>query len=262
MKILTFILLFILIVFNVSAKTIRITSLPNPNLLPIFIIMDKKITDLQFVPSVNGVSNIAGLIKSGKIDVAALNFELKNVFTKKFGWKYGGSFIKKAIYVLSYKPLDNKSDLEKLKIIAAFKGGSPEKLYNKLNLSNKPVFTDLMIAIKLFLKKDYDAILLPEPMISKTINLLEKKNKKYYIFDVATNANYYKPVNAIIANKEVDLNELKSAFESAIKVIKTNPDYTTKVFLTYFKKYFKRNFDGVALEKSITSGRLLFEFYE
>jgi ABC-type nitrate/sulfonate/bicarbonate transport system substrate-binding protein len=216
--------------------------------------------DLNFIPSINGISNIAGLIKSKKINAATLNYELKDTFVDKFKWEYSGSFIKKAIYIISYKPISSKNDLQNLKIISSFKGGSPEKLYNKLHINNKPIFTDVMIAIQLFLKKDYDAILLPEPMISKIINMLTKKNIKFSIFDLSKNIDYHKPVNALITRPEIENKKLEVAFKQAINIINKNPEYAAETFVKYFKKYYKRNFDKQALKEAISSGRLVFEY--
>ena len=260
-------ILFTLLVFSTSYNArahepIRIASLPNPNLLSIFVIMDKGIENVEVVPARDGVSSIVGLIRAKKADAAVISYETVSTLSDVTGFRYVCSNISEAVHILSYKEINSTDDLKNLQIVASFRGGSPDILYRRLNAPVKPVFTDPFVAINLFVKKEYDALLLPEPLISAAARMLEKKGMGYNTFSVKNNITpaYTDPVNAVIAKDAPTAERLRKAYKKATEFIRENPDEAVAIFNENFEKHYNRKFNSMALLKALKTGRLMFEY--
>lgn len=260
-----FLAIFFTILFSTFGFcSIKIASLPNPNIIPIFVMLEKNFIQGEFIPLTGDLSALIGVVRAGKADAIAVNYEASQKIIKDTGWFYSGSTISRAVNIITTTPINNKNDLETRKIIASFRGGSPDILFKKLNLKNEPTYTDLQIAVQLFLKGDFNAILLPEPHISNVILKMKGMGKQYFVYDVIDlfDKNYKYPTNAFISKDENTNKVLKEALKRSVTFINENPDETVKIFNANFKKYFNIDFPYAAIEEAIKSKRLKFEFDE
>ncbi len=256
--------IFMLIFSTFGFCNIKIASLPNPNIIPIFVMLEKNFVQGEFIPLTGDVSALIGVVRAGKADAIAVNYEASQKITKDTGWFYSGSTISRAVHIITTTPINNKNDLESRKIVASFRGGSPDILFKKLNLKTEPTFTDLQIAVQLFLKGDFNVILLPEPHISNVALKMKSMDKQYFVYDVIDlfDKNYKYPTNAYISKDEHTNRILKDALKKAVAFINEHPDETVKIFNANFKKYFNIDFPYAAIEEAIKSKRLKFEFDE
>ncbi|MCX8084286.1 MAG: hypothetical protein N3C60_05125 [Calditerrivibrio sp.] len=263
-KIVIFVILFLFISFLPSAYSMKIASLANPNIIPIFVMLEKGYLTGEFVPVTGDVSALIGVLRASKADAIAVNYEAAQRIAKDTGFLYAGSTISRAIHIITVEPIKDKNDLESKKIVASFRGGSPDILFKKLNLKNEPTYTDLQIAVQLFLKGDFNAILLPEPHISNVVLKLKGMNKAFYVYDVLSlyDKSYRYPINAYLSKDETTNKALKEALKKSVQFINSNPDETVKIFNANFKKYFNIDFPYAALEEALKSGRLKFEYDE
>lgn len=258
--------IFFTLFFTIFAYGSQITigSLPNPNVVVAFVMKDKNFAEIQFVPVMGDVSTMVGLMKSGKVDAVFVNYEAAQKLAKDFNWVYAGSSISRAVHIITTEPIKDKSDLERFNIVGSFRGGSPDILFKKLNIKKEPLFTDLNIAVQLFLKGEYNAIFLPEPHVSNVILKMKKLNKNYYVYDILSlyPTPYRYPINALLAKDVETQRKLVEATKKAVEFIENNPDEATKIFNNNFKNYFNMEFPSAALEEAIKNKRLKFEYFE
>jgi ABC-type nitrate/sulfonate/bicarbonate transport system substrate-binding protein len=237
-------------------------SLANPNVISMAVMIEKGYINAEFVPVTGDISSLVGLIRSNKVDVIAVNYEAAEKISKLTGWIYSGSTISRAVYIITNKSIDNKDVLENRKIVSSFRGGSPDILFQKLNLKNQPTYTDMQIAVQLFLKGDFDTIVLPEPHVSNLLLKLSKLQKNYFVYDIVDliGKDFRFPINAILCkDKETD-KVLKEALIKSVDFVNQNPAEATKIFERYFRNYFELNFPFEAFNNAIESGRLKFEY--
>jgi ABC-type nitrate/sulfonate/bicarbonate transport system substrate-binding protein len=243
---------------------IKIGSLPNPNVVVAFVMKEKNYAEMQFVPVMGDVSTMVGLMKSGKVDAVFVNYEAAQKLAKDLNWVYAGSSISKAVHIITTEPIKDKTDLERFNIVGSFRGGSPDILFRKLNIKKEPLFTDLNIAVQLFLKGEYNAIFLPEPHVSNVILKMKKLNKNYYVYDILSlyNTPYRYPINALLVKDLETQKILVEATKKVVEFIENNPEETVKIFNNNFKNYFNMEFPSAALEEAIKNKRLKFEYFE
>ncbi|MCA1927046.1 MAG: hypothetical protein LDL10_01700 [Calditerrivibrio sp.] len=248
--------IFILPIF--SYAEIKVSSLPNPNLFPIFIIEEKGFANLKFIPAVGDGSTLVGFIRSGKVDAVFFNYEAAEKLTKETGWIYAGSTISKAVHIITKYKISAKGDLEGKKIVGSFRGGSPDILFRKLNLKTEPIFTDLQVAFQMFVNGDADAIFLPEPHVSNLLLRMRTMNREAFVYDIISlsGKDYRYPINATIVKNDEIKKVLKDALEKAVEFINSNPKEAIKIFEVKYKRYYNTNFPVEALSEAITSGRL------
>lgn len=262
MRKLTFLLFcgLLFIAVEVAAQPLRLTSLPNPNVYPIFIIIDQGYLDAEFVPARGGVSSLAALLKAGKADLALLNQAPARQLAKDQGWQFMASTITRAVHLLSYSPLHDRNHIDSLTIISAFPGGSPDKVFSAGNFSVTPRFTDPFLAIQLFLKKDFNALLLPEPYISQVAQLLRDRGDTFTVTDMQVLCLGRKEtdINAGVALPGVDLESVRSAFLKAGRFIHDQPRRATDIIAAAFAQHFHKALPEAALAEALTSGRLQF----
>ena len=258
------ILIFLLSTVVAFAENIRVASLANPNVVVAFVIKDKSYAKIDFIPIFGDIASMIGLIRAGKVDAVFTNYEAAQKVRKDFGWHYSGSSISKAVYIITNRAIKQKNDLEDFKVVGSFRGGSPDILFRKLQLKKEPIFTDLNIAVQLFLKGEYDAIFLPEPHISNLILKLKELNKNYYIYDILSlyDKPYKYPINALLSKDENIHNILLDATKKAVSFINSHPEEAIKIFNANFKTYFNMQFPTNAIEEAIRSKRLQFEYFE
>ncbi|MEF3255699.1 MAG: hypothetical protein K6348_09125 [Deferribacterales bacterium] len=245
------------------ASSIRVTSLPNPNLFTIFIIAEKGYAPVEFVPAVGDVSTMVGLFRGNKADIMAVNFEVAEKLTKEMGLTYYGSTISRAIHIVTKLPIGNKKELEGKKIVASFRGGSPDIIFRKLEINNSPIFTDLQVAIQMFINQDYDVILLPEPHVSNVYLKMKNSGKEVYTYDLLelSGKNYKYPINAFVGKPEFT-KIFKNAMKKSVDFINSNPQEAANIFEKYYKIYYKSDFPFAAIKEAVISKRLKFEYDE
>ncbi|PLX99143.1 MAG: hypothetical protein C0622_10965 [Desulfuromonas sp.] len=241
------------------AKT-TFTSLANPNVYPIFIILDQHYLDGDFIPARGGVASLMALLKSGDADVTVLNHEPAVNMAQQQGWQLLEPTIVRAVHLLSYPPVSSKADIEKLKIVSAFPGGTPDKLFRAGHFANEPKFTDLFLAIQLFLNREFDALLLPEPHISKVADLLQARGDNFHISDIQllTLSSEATPLNAGVARPDVDRATVEQAFAAACTFIKRNPEQAAAIIAKGYDSYFRMPLPEAAVLEALQSGRLMF----
>ncbi len=236
------------------------TSLPNPNVYPIFIIIDQGYLDADFIPARGGVSGLLTLMKSGKADITLLNRVPARNMAAANHWQLMGATIVRAVYLLSYGPVDDRSAIDGFKIISAFPGGSPDRIFRAGNFTVEPKFTDPYLAIQLFLKRDYDALLLPEPYISQVAGLLDERGSDYFISDMQQLClgREKTAINAGVVRQGYDLDVISAAFCKAAAFIADHPQQATEIIAAGFEKHFKKKLPAAALREALSSGRLQF----
>lgn len=257
---LTAILLLVFFPGTALAERLTFTSLPNPNVYPLFIIIDQSYLDADFIPARGGVAGLLALMKSGKADMTLLNRMPAQRMARDNGWQLTGATIVRAIHLLSYPPVNSRSDINKLKIISTFPGGSPDKVFQAGNFSVEPKFTDLYLAIQLFLKRDFDALLLPEPHISRVAGLLRERGATFSISDMQQLAlgRDRVPINAGVVRPGFALEEINRAFVRAGDFIREHPDAATRIIAAGYAEHFRKPLPQTALLEALTSGRLEF----
>jgi len=255
---------FLLLTVASFAENIRLASLANPNVVVAFVIKDKAYAKIDFIPVLGDMSNMIGLIKAEKVDAVFTNYEVTYKIKKDLGWFYSGSSISRAVYIITNRSIRQSKDLEYFNIVGSFRGGSPDILFRKLLLKKEPVFTDLNIAVQLFLKGEYDAILLPEPHVSNVIAKLKELHKNFYFYDILSlyDKPYKYPINALLSKDENTHKILMDATKKAVDFINSHPEEAIKIFNANFKKYFNMQFPTAAIEEAIKSKRLQFDYFE
>lgn len=236
------------------------TSLPNPNVYPMFIILDQQYLAAEFVPARGGVAQLLALLKSGKANVTYLNRQPAQIMADQQGWQPLEATIRKAVYLISYAPVTGRDDINRLKIISAFPGGSPDMIFRAGNFSVTPKYTDLFMAIQLFLKKDFDALLLPEPHISRIAGVLREKGIDFTITDMQEMAPVKDclVINGGVALPDVDTDQVKAAFDKATAFIRADPERAARIIAADFQRYFGKEVPEAAVLEALASGRLLF----
>lgn len=237
-----------------------LTSLPNPNVYPIFILIDQGYLNADFIPAYGSVASLLTLMKSGKADVALLNRVPAKNMAEDNHWQLMEATIFRAVHLLSYKQINHRDDIEKLKIISAFPGGSPDKIFSAGDFTVVPKFTDPYLAIQLFLKKDYDALLLPEPYISQVAGLLRNQQEPFFISDMQwlSLGQQETDINAGVVRQGCDLAPIRAAFRKAGGFIHRYPRKATEIIAAAFVTYFHKTIPTEALYEALASGRLQF----
>lgn len=236
------------------------TSLPNPNVYPIFLILEEGELEAEFLPARAGVAGLLALMRSDQADVCLLNREPARKMSADFGWHLTGPTITRAIHLISYKPVESREDIEPLQIIAAFPGGSPDKLFQAGGFTNQPRFTDLFLAMQLFLDHKSDALLLPEPFISQTVLQLRARDESFTVTDIQTYAvgDTVQAVNDGVVRREEDLAPVRAALARATLFIREHPEEAARIISARFEEYFQKPLSAAVLQEALASGRLRF----
>ncbi len=245
----------ILLLTSALFAKVTFTATASPNILPIFVMMEKGFADVDFIPTNGGMPELAAMLKGKKADAFSANAEAVKKITEGTEFIAINTNVAKAVYILSYTPIDSPKSLESLKIVSAMPGGTPDKLFQKLSLANKPTFLDVPMAKQLFLKKEFDAILLPEPHISELIG--KSQGIQTYIFDL--NPKEGAALNSAAILDLEKKGEINDAYQKAIEFIHASPEESAQIFARYYEKYFNAKFNADALKKALESKRLLFE---
>lgn len=242
------------------AHKIVFTSLPNPNVYPIFVIIDQDYLAADFIPARGGVSALLSLMKSGKADITYLNEKPARNMARSNNWTLLGPTISKAVHLLSYGKINDRDDIEALDIISAFPGGSPNMIFKSAHFSVQPKFIDPYLAIQLFLKKDYNALLLPEPYISEVANLLIERGESYDITDIQQYVQSQEVVgiNAGVVREGYDLKKIRQAFTRAAAFIDQHPQQASEIIAAGFSTHFNKKVPLAAIREALSSGRLQF----
>ncbi len=236
------------------------TSLPNPNVYPMFVIVDQQYLAAEFIPARGGPASLLALLISGKANVTVLNEIAAKRMVDRHNWTLMDATIVKAVHLLSYTPVESSADIDKLQIISAFPGGSPGQIFQAGNFSVMPKFTDPFLAIQLFQKKDFNAILLPEPYISQIIAIMHDRGETVYQTDIQLLALQREqfPLNAGVIRKEIDAEQVRTAFAKAVAFIQQHPDRAARIVSESFQKYFHINLPTTTIAAALNSGRLRF----
>lgn len=244
----------------IAGDRLVLTSLPNPNVYPIFILIDQGYLDADFIPAYGSVAGLLTLMKSGKADMTFLNRIPAQNMAADNNWQLMDATIVRAVHLLSYKPVASRDDIEQLSIIAAFPGGSPDKIFTAGGFKVVPKFTDPYLAMQLFLKKDYAALLLPEPYISQVAELLRQRGDAFFISDMQQLClgQQETAINAGVVRQGFDPELIGAAFKKAGRFIHQHPQRTTEIVAAAFDKYFHKTIAAEALYEALASGRLKF----
>lgn len=243
-----------------ATERLTFTSLPNPNVYPIFIIIDQNYLNADFIPARGGVAGLLALMKSGEADMTLLNQAPAQRMADDNGWQLTGASIVRAIHLLSYPPVDSAADINRLSIISAFPGGSPDRIFQAGNFAVTPKFTDLYLAIQLFLKQEFDALLLPEPHISRVAGILRQQGIEVHISDMQQLAlgRDTTPINAGVVRPGFSLEAIDQAFLRAGEFISAQPEEATRIISAAFEDHFRKPLPQSALLEALSSGRLQF----
>ena len=243
-----------------GTEDIVFSSLPNPNVYPVFIILERDELPASFVPARGGVAGLLALMRSGQADVCLLNHAPAQKMSQDNGWALAGPCIDRAVYLLSYATIPNREAIEELSIISALPGGSPDKLYQAGKFKNQPRFTDLYLAIQLFLKKDADALLLPEPFISQTVLKLRERGDTFTITDMQqlVTGSPTMAVNDVVVRRSQDVPAVRAALDRATTFIAENPREAAAIIAAGFQVHFHKPLPVEALQEALESGRLGF----
>lgn len=245
---------------QVAIAGIVFTSLPNPNVYPLFVIMDQQYLVADFIPARGGPASLLALLTSGKANVTILNKAAAQKMAERHNWTITAATIVKAVHLLSYAQIKDSADIDKLQIISAFPGGSPGKIFQAGNFSTIPKFTDPFLAMQLFLQKDFNALLLPEPYISQIIGILHDRGVTYHLTDIqqlALQRDHF-PLNAGVIRNKTDVEQIKTALAKAVVFIQQNPEPTARIVAAAFKKYFHQSLPEPIIAIALSSGRLQF----
>ncbi|MBN1957799.1 MAG: hypothetical protein JW773_06320 [Desulfuromonadales bacterium] len=237
-----------------------LTSLPNPNVYAMFIAIDQGYLDADFIPAYGSVASLLTLMKSGQADATLLNRMPAENMAEAHHWQLIEGTIVRAVHLLSYTPIGSRDDIEQLTIIAAFPGGSPDKIFTAGGFTVIPKFTDPYLAMQLFLKKDYPALLLPEPYISQVAGLLRNRGEMFFISDMQQLCLGAKTtdINAGVVRQGFDPDLIAAAFKKAGRFIHQNPRRATEIVAAGFEKHFHKTIAAEALYDALASGRLKF----
>ncbi|MGM0416648.1 MAG: hypothetical protein ACQEQK_06820 [Thermodesulfobacteriota bacterium] len=251
--------LVILLVYPcVTSAEITFTSLPNPNVYLPFIIMDQGYLEANFVPARTGLSEMLALLKSSRADVALLNYNAAKKVAEDYGWSFEAGRISKAIHLISTSPVTHRKQMESLRIVSAFPGGSPAHVYSAGNFNNQPRYTDIFLSQTLFLQGRFDAILLPEPHISELVEQLRQRQKKFFLYDMHEKTGYNSLLNGIVIRRERDRAPIVTACKEAVDFLYSQPQQAVDIIASSYKKYFGKSLPREAVLDALQSQRLYF----
>ena len=275
--------------------TLRITTPPDPNMIPTFILMEKsglekKGIKLEYIPSFGSPDMMAHLLK-GDIDLAGYSISGgSRLYAKGFkDIRFIGCHVWNAIYLVAEEDISNFEDLKRERILIAFRGGPPDLIargsMKAAGYSPKDFRIEYLPGAEtkaLLIAGKAKAAVFPEPHISLLVlksKAAVKKGERKKELKVAIDLNkgFVKAIPDLEGNLPLgglwavvsDIKEKKEAVEEFIKAFDkandyamTHPKEAGKIVSKYFLKYYGGKFPAKAVEMAISSGRLLLDFRE
>ena len=267
---------------------LRITTPPNPNMIPAFILLEQgKLEDqgikLEYIPSM-GASDLMAHLQSGDVDIALFSVPGGSKMYHKGIRKIRliGVHVWKAIYVVAGKDISSWANLKGKDIYIAFRGGPPDVITRaSMKAAGYKPYEDFNIKYlpgseikQLILSGKANAAVFPEPHVS--LLLLKSKGKLKVAISpqkgFARNISNWKegeeiPVGGLWAiapnikeEKREAVKKFIEAFSDANEYAMEHPEEAGKVTSKNFKQYFGGKFPSKAVTNSISSGRLQLDF--
>lgn len=266
--------------------TLRVTCPPNPNALPLFVVMEQYADelDIAFVP-VPGVAELAAAVQGDQADVA-LFFSAagakqysKGSLTQIHLWNVN---VWRALYLVSGPEINGLDDLAGKKILASFQGGAPD-LVMRAAMKQAGYDPDADFTIEylpsaqvkqLLLAGEGDAALLPEPQVTLLIQKAASQGIDLQVaVDLQTGMEMdawqagYAPLGGVFVTDET-LNDpaRRAAFDRFVEAyaeasgwVMDHPDETGEIVAQAFDEYFGSQVSPGGVAEAITSGKLVFE---
>jgi len=269
---------------NREAARLRVACPPNPNMIPLFVEMEREDVPVTLVP-VPGVPELAAAVQGGQADVAlffsATGAKLYNhgTLTNLRLWTIS---VWRAVYLVSGPGIDSLEDLVGKKILASFPGGATD-LIMRAGMRDAGYDPDADFAIEylpsaqvkqLLLAGKGDAALLPEPHVSSLIAKAAEQGLQLHAavdlqsgFDASAWEKGNAPLGGIFVTQEVlDDPARKAAFERFVKAYAqssqwtmAHPDQAGEIVAQSFSKNFGGTLSAEVVATAIQGGRLTFQ---
>ena len=268
-----------------EADVLRIAVPPNPNIVPLFVLMEQQ-EDLavEIVP-VPGIPELTAALHGGQAD-AALFFSAagaklynKEAIADLRLWSVN---VWRALYLVADPQVTGLDDLVGKKILASFPGGAPDLVMRAaMRLAGYDPDADFVIEylpsdqVKLMLLAGKgDAALLPEPQASALIIKADEQGLSLGSV-VDLQADFYAdsweagviPLGALFTTqpllddpvRRAALESFNEAYSQACNYAMLYPDETGEIVERAYALHFGGQLSGQAVADAIRNGRLIFD---
>ncbi len=264
---------------------LRVAVPPNPNMVPLFVVMEQqKDLAVELVP-VPGVPELAAALQGGQAD-AALFFSAAGAKLYNKGaladlrlWSIN---VWRALYLVADPQVSGLDDLVGRKILASFPGGAPD-LVMRAAMRQAGYDPDADFTIEylppaqvkqMLLAGKGDAALLPEPQASALMVKAEAQGlvlEAVADLQVGFEADAWQPgliplgatftTQALLddPDRRAALERFDEAYSQAGDYAMAHPDETAEIVEQAFAAHFGGQMPARAVADAIRSGRLVFE---
>ncbi len=265
-------------------EMLRIAVPPNPNMIPLFVLMDQQDLAVEIVPA-PGVPELAAALQGGQAD-AALFFSAAGAKLYNKGaladlrlWSVN---VWRALYLVADPQVGGLDDLAGEKILASFPGGAPDLVMRAaMRQAGYDPNADFIIEYlpadqvkQMLLVGKGEAALLPEPQASALMIKAEAQGLALEAvadmqagFEADTWQAGLIPLGAIFTTQAVlddpdrraALGRFDAAYGQACAYAMAHPDETGEIVELAFAAHFGGQLPARAVADAIQSGRLAFE---
>jgi len=270
---------------SAPAEPLRIACPPNPNMIPLFVAMDRHQENLniELVP-VPGVPELAAAVQGGQADVAlffsaagAKQFN-KGTLTSLRLWNVN---VWRALYLVAEPRFDSLESLRGQKILASFPGGAPDLVMRAaMRQAGYDPDTDFVIEYlpsaqvqQLLLAGQGQAALLPEPQVTALISKAAQQGQTLQPavdlqagFSAENWEADYIPLGGVFvtealasdADRRAALEQFIAAYDEAAAYAMSHPAEAGEITARAFKEYFGGQLPAEAVISALENGRLVF----
>lgn len=268
-----------------AAEPLRIVVPPNPNAIPLFVMLDQNPNlNVEILP-VPGVPELTAAMQGKQADVAVF-FSAAGAQVYNKGalpdlrlWNIN---VWRAVYLtVPEGKFNNLSDLGGQKILASLQGGAPDLLMRaSMTTTGFSPDEDFVIeylpsaqVMQMMLAGKGSAALLPEPQTSQLIAKAKSENIALSPaidlqagFGCSTWEEGQAPLGGIFVlqsilddpQRRLLFEQFTAAYDAAIQYITANPAESAEIIAQGYQDMFGSTISAPAIASALTSGRLLF----
>ncbi|MBE9525302.1 MAG: ABC transporter substrate-binding protein [Chloroflexi bacterium] len=268
-----------------EADVLRVAVPPNPNIVPLFVMMEQQEDLMVEIVPVPGIPELTAALQGGQAD-AALFFSAagaklynKEALPDLRLWSIN---VWRALYLVADPQVGGLDDLVGQKILASFPGGAPDLVMRAaMRQAGFDPDADFIIEylpsdqVKLMLLAGKgDAALLPEPQVSALIIKAEAQGLPLgAVVDLQTGFESdgweagLTPLGALFTTQSLlddpvrraALEDFDAGYSQACAYATAHPEETGKIVERAFAEYFGGQLPAQSVANAIQSGRLVFK---
>jgi len=267
-----------------ASEPLRIVVPPNPNAMPLFVVLaDNPDLNLEVIP-VPGVPELTAAMQGKKADVvlffsaAGAKLYIKDALPNLRLWNVN---VWRALYLVTTPEISSLEDLQGKKILASFQGGAPDLVMRAaMRQAGFDPDADFQLEYlpsaqvsQLLLAGKGEAALQPEPQITQLVG--KAKNQSMSLnasidlqadFGSASWENGQAPLGGIFVLQSVLddparralFEEFAAAYDTAAANIMQDPAATAPVIAQGYADYFGATLSPNAIQKALENETLLF----